>query len=128
LLDGHSVLSTSDRRDRSSRHNNHAQGGFAMSIMQLTRFKSANSEEMIKAAKQARPLFEKHGAEWLRVSRFHAGEFTGQWLAASRYLNWEVYGKAQDGLAKDPEYAKLMAHMASFSEMTGRNITAEIDH
>ena len=31
-----------------------------MSITQLTRFKSTNSEEMIKGGKQAKPLFEKH--------------------------------------------------------------------
>jgi hypothetical protein len=98
-----------------------------MSITQLTRFKSTNSEEMIKAAKQAKTLFEEYGAEWLRLSRFHSGEFTGQWLAASRYSSWEVYGKAQEGLAKAPEFAKLMAHMTSFSELTGRNITVGID-
>ena len=33
-----------------------------MAIVQLTRFKSDNAAEMIKAAKQAKALFEKHGA------------------------------------------------------------------
>ena len=98
-----------------------------MSITQLTRFKSNNAEEMIKAAKEAKKLFEKHGAEWLRLSRFHSGEFTGQWLGASRYSSWEVYGKAQEGLVKEPEFAKLMANMTTFSELTGRNITVGID-
>ena len=98
-----------------------------MSITQLTRFKSNNFEEMIETAKQAKKLFEKHGAEWLRLSRFHSGEFTGQWLGASRFSSWEVYGKAQEGLAKDPEFAKLVAKMATFSELTGRNITVSID-
>jgi hypothetical protein len=98
-----------------------------MSITQLTRFKSNNAEEMIKTAKQAKKLFEKHGAEWLRLSRFHSGEFAGQWLAASRYSSWEVYGKAQEGLAKDPEFIKLLAHMTTFSELTGRNITVGVD-
>ena len=98
-----------------------------MSITQLTRFRSTSSEEMIKAGKQAKTLFEKHGAEWLRLSRFHAGEFTGQWLAASRFSSWEAYGKAQEGLGKDPEYAKLIAYMAGFAEMTGRNITVGVD-
>ena len=46
-----------------------------MAITQLTRFKSNNAEEMIKAAKQAKKLFEKHGAEWLRLSRFHSSNF-----------------------------------------------------
>jgi hypothetical protein len=59
---------------------------FLMAITQLTRFKSNNAEEMIKAAKEAKKLFEKHGAEWLRLSRFHSGEFTGQWLGAFTIL------------------------------------------
>jgi hypothetical protein len=100
---------------------------FSMAITQLTRYKSNNSEEMIKTAKQAKKLFEKHGAEWLRLSRFHSGEFTGQWLGASRYSSWEVYGKAQEGLAKDPEFVKLLAHLATFAELTGRNITVSVE-
>jgi hypothetical protein len=98
-----------------------------MSITQLSRFRTSNAEEMVKAAKQAKKLFEKHGAEWLRLSRFHAGEFAGQWLAASRYSSWEAYGKAQEGLAKDPEYAKLQAHLITFAELTGRNIAVGFD-
>jgi hypothetical protein len=98
-----------------------------MSITQLTRFRSNHSEEMIQAAKQAKKLFEKHGAEWLRLSRFHSGEFAGQWLASSRFSSWEAFGKAQEGLAKDPEFAKLMAHMTTFSELAGRNITVGFD-
>jgi hypothetical protein len=98
-----------------------------MSITQLTRFKSDKAEEMVKAAKQAKKLFEKHGAEWLRLSRFHSGQFTGEWLAASRFSNWEVYGKAQEGLAKDPEFAKLQAHMITCAELTGRNIAVGVD-
>jgi hypothetical protein len=98
-----------------------------MSITQLSRFRTNNAEEMVKTAKQAKKLFEKHGAEWLRLSRFHAGQFAGEWLAASRYSSWEVYGKAQEGLAKDPEYAKLQAHLITFAELTGRNIAVGID-
>lgn len=77
-----------------------------MSITQFTRFKSDKTEEMIKNAKNAKTIFEKHGAEFLRVSRFHAGPRAGDWLVVTRYANWEVYGKAQEGLAKDPAYAK----------------------
>jgi hypothetical protein len=98
-----------------------------MSITQLSRFRTNNAEEMVKTAKQAKKLFEKHGAEWLRLSRFHAGQFAGEWLAASRYSSWEVYGKAQEGLAKDPEYAKLQAHLITFAELTGRNIAVGFD-
>jgi uncharacterized protein len=56
-----------------------------MAITQLTRFKSDKADEMAKVGKQAKKLFEKHGAEFLRLSRFHTGQFAGEWLFASRY-------------------------------------------
>lgn len=98
-----------------------------MSITQLTRFKSDKAEEMVKNAKQAKTIFEKHGAEFLRLSRFHSGMWAGEWLVASRYASWEAYGKAQEGLAKDPAFAKLMEHVNSIAELTGRNIAVGID-
>lgn len=98
-----------------------------MAIVQLSRFRSDNHDEMVNAAKQAKAIFEKHGAEYLRLSRFHSGEFAGQWLAASRYANWEAFGKAQEAISRDKEFAKLMAHMTTFATLTGRNITVSID-
>ena len=40
-----------------------------MAIVQFARFKSYKPEEMVKTAKQAKATFEKHGAEYLRLSR-----------------------------------------------------------
>ena len=51
-----------------------------MAIVQFTRFKSDKPEEMIKTAKQAKAIFEKHGAEFLRLSRFHTGTWAGEFL------------------------------------------------
>jgi acyl carrier protein phosphodiesterase len=98
-----------------------------MSIVQFTRFKSDKAEEMVKTAKQAKTIFEKHGAEFLRLSRFHTGMWAGEWLVATRYSNWEVYGKVQEGLSKDPAFAKLMAHTSTVAELMGRNIAVGID-
>ena len=97
-----------------------------MSILQLSRFKSDKAEEMMKAAKDAKKLFEKHGAEEFRLSRFHTGTWAGEWLVASRYASWESYGKAQEELSKDPAFAKLMAHVASIAELTARNVAVGI--
>jgi hypothetical protein len=72
--------------------------------------------------KQAKTIFEKHGAEFLRLSRYHTGMWAGEWLVATRYSSWEVYGKAQEGIARDPAFKKLMAHTATIAELTGRNI------
>jgi hypothetical protein len=95
-------------------------------ITQFTRFKSDKAEEMVKTAKQAKAIFEKHGAEFLRMSRFHTGMWAGEWLIVTRYASWEVYGKAQEGVAKDP-FKKLMAHTATIAELTGRNISVGVD-
>jgi hypothetical protein len=98
-----------------------------MAILQLTRFKTDKSDEMIKAAKQGKAIFEKHGAEFLRVSRFHTGPWAGEWLISTRYSSWEVYGKVQEAVAKDEAFAKLLAHTATFAELTSRNIVVGID-
>jgi hypothetical protein len=98
-----------------------------MAITQLTRFKSDKPEEMVKTAKQAKTIFEKHGAEFLRLSRFHTGIWAGEWLVVTRYSSWEAYGKAQEGVAKDPAFAKLMTHTATIAQLTSRNITVGVD-
>jgi hypothetical protein len=98
-----------------------------MSITQFTRFKSDKAEEMIKAAKRGKAIIEKHGAEFFRVSRFHTGAWAGEWLVVTRYPNWEAFGKAQEAIAKDPAFAKLMADTASIAELTGRNIAVGVD-
>ena len=67
-----------------------------MSVVQFARFKSDKAEEMVKIAKQAKTIFEKHSAEFLRLW-FHTGMWAGEWLVATRYDSWEVYGKLEDG-------------------------------
>src|SRR2546429_8425752 len=97
-----------------------------MAIVQFARFKSDKPEEMVKAAKQGKAIFEKHGAEFL-LSRFHTGAWAGEWLISTRYSSWDVYGKVQEAVAKDSAFAKLMAHTATFAELKGRNIAVGVD-
>ena len=93
----------------------------AMPMIMLT------GQKAIKTAKQAKAIFEKHGAEFLRLSRFHTGMWAGEYLVATRYSSWEAYGKVQEALAKDETFAKLFAHTTTFAELTGRNIAVGID-
>ena len=44
----------------------------------------------------------------------------GEWLVVTRYSSWEAFGKAQDGLAKDPAWAKLIANTAGIARLMGR--------
>lgn len=98
-----------------------------MTITVMTRFKSNNTEIMTKTAKMAKKIVERHGAEFGGMSRFHTGVWVGEWLFVARYSSWEVFGKAQEGLAKDPDWAKMLALTATVSELTGRNITVSVD-
>jgi hypothetical protein len=98
-----------------------------MAIVQFARFKSDKLEEMVKAAKQGKAIFEKHGAEFLRLSRFHTGAWAGEWLITTRYSSWEAYGKVQEAVAKDEAFAKLMAHTATFAELKGRSVAVGVE-
>ena len=98
-----------------------------MSIVQFARFKSNNAEQVIKNARVAKKIFEKHGAEFLRLSRFHTGAWAGEWLITTRYSDWETYGKVQDAVAKDADFAKLLSQQMEIAEMMGRNIAVGID-
>lgn len=98
-----------------------------MPIVQFTRFKTDKPEEMIKIVRQAKKIFEKHGAEFLRLSRFHTGQWAGELLVATRYSNWEVYGKVQEAVANDPEFTQVQADGMKISQLQGRNIAVSID-
>jgi len=96
-------------------------------VTSFTRIKSDNTEEVVKNAKEAKKIVEKHGAEFLRVSRFHTGPWIGDWLVVVRYPSWEAHGKAQEAMAKDPAWAKVIANTAKIAQVMGRNITVGTD-
>ena len=98
-----------------------------MPIVQFTRFKTDKTEEMVQILRQAKKIFEKHGAEFLRLSRFHTGHWAGELLVTTRYSSWEVYGKVQEAVAKDPEFAQVMADALKIAELEGRNLAVSID-
>jgi hypothetical protein len=52
---------------------------------------------------------------------------TGEWLVATRYDSWEVYGKVQEAVAKGPAFAKLMAQAIAVAELRGYNIAVGVD-
>ncbi|QIO33699.1 hypothetical protein [Bradyrhizobium sp. 1(2017)] len=98
-----------------------------MPIVQFTRFKTDKVEEMVQIIRQAKKIFEKHGAEFLRLSRFHTGPWAGELLVSTRYANWEVYGKVQEAVAKDPEFAQVQAEGMKIAQLQARNIAVSID-
>jgi hypothetical protein len=63
-------------------------------ITVLTRLKSNKHDEMVAAGRKAKALIEKHGAELYRVSKFHTGQWVGEWLVVSRYSCWSAFASA----------------------------------
>jgi hypothetical protein len=51
----------------------------------------------------------------------------GEWLVVTRYSSWEAFGKAQEGLAKDRAWAKLIANTAGTARLMGRNIHVSVE-
>ena len=98
-----------------------------MAIVQFTRFKTDKAEEMVQTVRQAKKIFEKHGAESLRLSRFHNGPWAGELLVTTRYSSWEVYGKVQEAVAKDPEFAQVQADGMKIAQLQGRSIAVSVD-
>ena len=98
-----------------------------MAIVQFARFKGGDAEQIIKISRVSKQIFEKHGAEYLRVSRFHTGQYAGEWLVTTRYANWEVYGKVQEAVSKDADFAKVWSQVMQISELVGRNVAVSVD-
>ena len=98
-----------------------------MSILQLTRWKGGKHDEMVQAARAAKAIIEKHGAEFFRVSRFHTGPYVGEWLVATRYADWATYAKVQQAQADDAEYQALLSRVGAMAELTGRAVLVGID-
>jgi 3-hydroxyisobutyrate dehydrogenase-like beta-hydroxyacid dehydrogenase len=98
-----------------------------MTITVMTRYKVSDAKTMTKTATEAKKLVEKHGAEFADMSHIHTGAFAGEWVFLARYADWVVFGKAQEGLAKDPAWAKMLALAATVSELTDRNITNSVE-
>lgn len=98
-----------------------------MSITAFSRWKGGNPAEIIAAAKLAREFMMKHGAQSVRLSRFHHGQFLGDWLVIVRYVDWAAYGKGMDGLSKDAAYQALVAKVSGMAQMVGRSILTDHD-
>jgi hypothetical protein len=98
-----------------------------MPVVQFARFKSDDAVQVIKNVRISKKIFEKHGTEFLRLSRFHTGAFAGEFLITTRYSSWEAYGNVQEAVAKDPDFAKVLSQTMEIAELTGRNIAVSID-
>jgi hypothetical protein len=97
-----------------------------MAVTQLTRWTGGNRDAVVALGKQGKALAAKVGGEY-RVGQIHTGPHAGQWLTSVRYPDWETYGKAQQAMASDAAFQKLMADALATAQVADRAVIVGID-
>ena len=98
-----------------------------MPVTAVTYWKGGKPEDIVAAAKKAKAIFAKHGAQNFQLNRVHAGPEAGQWAVVTSFSDWAAYGKLQQALADDDTYQKLLAQVSAMSELTSRRIVVSVD-
>jgi hypothetical protein len=86
-----------------------------MAIVVVSRSKGPND---LTLARQAGPLFKKHGADRLCYS----GQYTGQLIAAVAFPDWAAYGSGMQAAMADPDYQRLLAEASKTFELQDRSV------
>jgi hypothetical protein len=100
-------------------------GGRAMPLTVLSRW-ACEKEKVEPIAKTIRPILRSHGAN-LRVGRIFSGRYTGQFLAAVRYPDWERLGRTMHATVSEAEYQAAVAEADRICELQSRTIVTDLD-
>jgi hypothetical protein len=98
-----------------------------MSVTSLSRWNGGNRDTAVANVKKAKPVLEKLGAGSVRLGQIHTGPHAGQWVTAVTYPDWETLGKAQQALASDATYQKVLADAGAVGPLADRAIIVGID-
>ena len=98
-----------------------------MAVVSHTRWSGGNRDAIVAAAKKAKTIHEKAGAEFLRLGQIQTGPHAGQWLVTVRHTDWETYGKAMQTLAGNAAWQKLLAEVGAMSQLIDRTVVVSID-
>ena len=98
-----------------------------MSVTAVTYWKGGKAGDIVAAAKKAKAIFAKHGAQNFQLNRVHAGPDAGQWAVVTTFSDWASYGTLQQALAGDEVYQDLLAQVSAMSELTSRRIVVSVD-
>jgi hypothetical protein len=96
-----------------------------MGIVLLSRW-AANQDDVERLGRKAKPLFEKHGAEF-QVSRIFSGANTGQFLVEVKYIDWERFGRAMYAMAGDAEYQDMLVEANRAGQLQECSILTTLD-
>ena len=83
-----------------------------MTVTVVTRWTTTNVSASTKAAKQAKAVWMKNGAQDLRLSQIYSGQFTGQWLVSAMFADMAAFGKAVAAVSSSAEMQKIQRENA----------------
>ena len=98
-----------------------------MSITAMSRWSSDSRDDVARIAVKIKPIFEEHGAEYVRLGQAYSGPFASQFIVAQRSADWETYGKAMQAMSNDPAFQEAYAEATKVSKLEGRSIIVDID-
>jgi hypothetical protein len=90
-----------------------------MAIVVVSRWKGPND---LSLAREAGPLFKKHGAVSVRIGSCFSGQYTGQMIVAVTFADWGSYGAAMKSIIADAAYQRLLAEASKTFELQDRSI------
>jgi hypothetical protein len=90
-----------------------------MAVVVVSRWKGPND---LSLARDAGPLFKKHGAISVRIGSCFSGQYTGQMIVAVSFPDWASYGTAMQTIVADPDYQRLLAEASKTFELQDRSI------
>ena len=62
-----------------------------MSVTAVTYWKGGKAGDIVAAAKKAKAIFAKHGAQNFQLNRVHAGPDAGQWAVVTTFSDWASF-------------------------------------
>jgi hypothetical protein len=83
-------------------------------------------EHVERIANSVQPILRNYGAD-LRVGKIFSGRYTGQFLAAIRYPDWERWGRTMQAMATEVEYQKALVEADRLCELRSRSIVLDLD-
>ena len=91
-----------------------------MAVTSVSRWKG--NPEDTHLAKEAAPIFKKHGAVSVRLGLCTSGAYAGQTFGVITYPDWATYGQAMQGLSEDADYKRILGEISKAFELQERSL------
>jgi hypothetical protein len=92
-----------------------------MAIVVVTRWKG-DYQKALPIGREAAVIQKKHGATAFRMGPCYAGPDTGLIFVVAMYPDWAAYGRAQQALAADAEWQRLLGDAMKIAELRDRSV------